>query len=229
MAVEIDRDLEPILRERLEPFGDRANLYFGDILASKRTINQEVLALLDEAMHAAASKIKDNDQPVTPQPVAPQPAEQTFKLIANLPYNIASPLLIDLALDHPRMSLGVVMVQREVADRLAAAPGSKAYGPLSVLVQAMCEVKRVATLPASCFWPPPKVASAVVRLERRAQPMTDDPHRLAALVQRLFQQRRKQLGSILGREVAFPVGVEARDRPEQLSVSQLAELARQFG
>lgn len=215
VAVEIDRDLEPILRERLAPFGPRAQLYIGDILTNKRTINPDVLALL----HVGSSG----------NPQAPTPNTGPFKLIANLPYHIASPLLIDLAMDHPAMHLGVVMVQREVADRLVAAPGTKTYGPLSVLVQAMCEVRRVAALPPSCFWPAPKVASAVIRIERRAEPRTGDPHRLAALVQRLFQQRRKQIGSILGREAALPAGVEARHRPEQLSVEQLAIMARQLG
>ncbi|MFW6060704.1 MAG: hypothetical protein ACODAQ_11020, partial [Phycisphaeraceae bacterium] len=75
----------------------------------------------------------------------------------------------------------------------------------------------------------PKVASAVVQLQRRAEPMTDDPHRLAALVQRLFQQRRKQLGAILGRDVPLPADIEPRHRPEQLSVPQLAAIARQLG
>lgn len=215
VAVEIDRDLKPILRQRLERFDNRTRVYVGDILTNKRTVNPDVLALLEELSIGEVAASRDPS------------FAGGFKLVANLPYNIASPLLIDLALDHPAMRLGVVMVQREVADRLVAAPGSKAYGPLSVLVQAMCEVKRVATLPPSCFWPAPKVSSAIVRLERRAEPATREPHRLAAMVQRLFQQRRKQLGSILGRNrsTPWPAGVSDRDRPETLSVSQLVALA----
>ncbi|MFW6060127.1 MAG: ribosomal RNA small subunit methyltransferase A, partial [Phycisphaeraceae bacterium] len=140
VAVEIDRDLEPILRQRLAPFGERVRLHIGDILSNKRTINPDVLALLQKL---AAT---------TPSAIRHSPSAIPFKLIANLPYNIASPLLIDLSVDHPEMTAAVVMVQREVADRLIAPPGSKTYGPLSVLVQAMCDVRRVAALPPSCFW-----------------------------------------------------------------------------
>ncbi len=197
VAVEIDRDLKPVLRQVL---GDRATLVFDDVLTGKHTINPCVI----EALGAGP-----------------------FKLVANLPYNVASPLLVNLAVDHPDMSVAVVTIQREVADRLTAPPGGggKNYGPLSVIVQAMCEVRRVATLPPGCFWPQPKVASAVVALTRRAAPLTDDPHRLADLVHRLFNQRRKQLGSILGRDTPLPDGVEPTMRPEQLSVAQLIQLA----
>ena len=222
VAVEIDTDLAPILRDRFAPYGDRARLYIGDVLTGKHTLNPDVIGLLQSrpaTRNASASTAPiSNTQSPVPNP---------FKLIANLPYQIASPLLIDLALDHPAMQNAVVMVQSEVADRLVAAPGSKTYGPLSVLVQAMCEAQRMERLPASCFWPQPRVASAVVRLQRRPSPLTDDPHRLAQLVQRLFQQRRKQLGSILGRDTAWPAGIDSRDRPERLSVNQLAVLARE--
>ncbi|MFA9479239.1 16S rRNA (adenine(1518)-N(6)/adenine(1519)-N(6))-dimethyltransferase RsmA [Phycisphaerales bacterium AB-hyl4] len=213
VAVELDTDLEPILRERLAPFGDRAHLVVGDILASKRQLNPDVI----DALQASSPK---------PQAPNPKPQASSFKLIANLPYNIASPLLINLAADHPAMTLAVVMVQREVADRLLAKPGGKQYGPLTVMVQAMCEVQRVSVLPPGCFWPPPKVDSSVIRLRRRATPMTDDPPRLADLLHRVFGQRRKQLGSVLGRSTALPPGIAGTDRPETLSVEQLIELAR---
>ncbi|MEX0886839.1 MAG: 16S rRNA (adenine(1518)-N(6)/adenine(1519)-N(6))-dimethyltransferase RsmA [Phycisphaeraceae bacterium] len=202
VAVEYDRNLEPILRERYAPYGDRVRLVMGDVLAGKHAINPEVIAAVDEAAGA-----------------------DRYTLVANLPYNIASPLLVNLALDHPRMQRGVVMIQREVADRLTAGPGSKTYGPLSVVVQAMCGVRRLMALPPGCFWPPPKVHSAVVELVRRSQPLTDDPHQLARFAQRLFQKRRKQLRAILG-DVNLPAGVEPKARPESLTVEQLIELAR---
>ncbi|MFP4144962.1 MAG: 16S rRNA (adenine(1518)-N(6)/adenine(1519)-N(6))-dimethyltransferase RsmA [Phycisphaeraceae bacterium] len=198
VAVEIDRDLEPILRERLEPFGEQATLVVGDMLEKKRKLNPEVLDRL---------------------------GGRPFKLVANLPYQIASPLLINLVADHPEMGLAVVMIQREVADRLAADPGGKQYGPLGIVVQAMCEVTVVSTLPPGCFWPPPKVSSAVVRLVRRAEPLTDDPHGLLELLHRLFSRRRKQIGSILGRDAPLPAGASHEQRPEQLSVARLCELA----
>jgi 16S rRNA (adenine1518-N6/adenine1519-N6)-dimethyltransferase len=123
------------------------------------------------------------------------------------------------------MTLGIIMIQREVADRLTASPGGRDFGPLTVIVQALCEVERLMTLSPGCFWPQPRVDSAVLRVVRRPVPLTDNPHRLAQLTQRLFQQRRKQIGSILGRDAPLPPGVEATFRPEQLTVEQLVALA----
>ena len=213
LAVEIDPDMEPILRQRLAPFGDRFQLHIGDILESKHTLNPSVIELLN----------------VPPQPPPPNPQPPTFKLIANLPYNIASPLLVNLAVDHPGMSTAVIMIQREVADRITAGPGGKDYGPLSVILQAMCEVDIVGTLSPACFWPAPKVGSAVVRLVRRVSPLTDDPAALSKLLQKLFQKRRKQIGAILGRDTALPAGIDPDARPESLLVEQFASLARWLG
>ena len=202
VAVEIDRDMEPILLDRLSRHGDRFRLYIGDVLESKHQLTPAVTDILDG---------------------------RHFKMIANLPYNIASPLLVNLAVDFPGMSSSVVMIQREVAERITAKPGGKDYGPLSVILQAMCEVDIVGTLTPECFWPRPKVASAVVRLVRRQVPMTDDPKALSELLQTLFQKRRKQLGAVLGRDRAFPDGISADVRPESLSVEQFVELARWMG
>ncbi len=199
LAVEVDRDLEPILRERLAPHGGRFTLLMADVLEGKHELNPELVGLLGDG---------------------------GFKLIANLPYNVASPLIVNLAVGFPGMAVAIVMVQREVADRLAAKHGGKDYGPLTVIVQALCEVERVAVLPAGCFWPPPDVQSAVVKLTRRAEPLTDDPRNLSALLHTLFSKRRKQLGTILGRDRALPEGVTPDMRPEQLSVAQLVALSR---
>lgn len=199
VAVEIDRDLESILRQRTVPWSDRFTLHMGDALAGKHDLSPRVIALL-------------GDEP--------------FKLIANLPYNIASPLLADLCADHPAMTTAVVMVQKEVAERLTAGPGGKDYGPLGIIVQAMCEVQTVGVLPPSCFWPAPTIASAVVKLTRRSVPLTDDPAGLSRMLQTLFSKRRKQLGAILGREVDWPAGIEPKQRPETLTIEQLIELER---
>ena len=203
VAVEIDGDLEPILRDQFAYAGDRFRLIVGDILAGKHEINPDVVETFSGRPSGGGG----------------------FKLIANLPYHIASPLLANLCLDHPAMTDAVVMVQREVADRLAAGPGTKAYGPLGILIQALCEVRTVGVLPPSCFWPPPKVASAVVHLRRRDEPITDDPRRFSELVHRLFAKRRKQLGTILGRDRDLPAGIRHDDRPDALSLEQLAALA----
>lgn len=198
VAVEIDEDLEPILRERLASWAERARIYIGDVLARKRQLNPEVLAMLDG---------------------------ERFKLIANLPYNVASPLLINLVADHPEMTLAVVMIQREVADRLLAPPGGKDYGPLTVIVQAMCHAERVGNLTPGSFWPQPKVESAVVRLTRRAEPLTQHPHQLLDTLHELFSRRRKQLGSILGRSTPLPEDVDPSARPETLTVEQICRLS----
>lgn len=206
VAVEIDADLEPILRQQLvEPFGGRVTLVIGDVLSGKHVIN---LVVLDALASIGAAK---------------------FKLVANLPYNIASPLLVNLAVDHPGMTDAVVMVQREVAARLAAGPGTKVYGPLGIIVQAMCEVELIATLAPTCFWPNPQVESAVIRLTRRSRPLTADPARFGAFIHNVFHTRRKQLGAILGRDLNWPAGVEPVTRPEQLSIQQLAALCDAVG
>ena len=202
IAIEVDPDLQPILEQRLGPYGDRAQLLMGDVLASKHALNGDLMAML---------------------------GNRPFKMVANLPYNIASPLLVNLLVDHPPMHAAVVMVQREVADRLAASPGGKDYGPLTVVVQAMCHIKPVAQLSPNSFWPPPKVSSTVLALRRRERPLTDNPQQLAAMVQRLFQRRRKQLGSILGRSTPLPPGIDPQARPETLSIAQFVELARHIG
>lgn len=213
VMVEIDRDLEPILRDQIvTSHSDRVELVIADILASKHEINPAALDALARMSSSAPSQ-------------ASNLTTHAFKLIANLPYNVASPLLLNLVIDHPAMSLAVVMIQREVADRLLAKPGGKDYGPLGILIQAMCEVDRIGTLSPSCFWPAPQVESSVVRLRRRATPMTRAPRRLAELVHTLFSKRRKQIGSILGRDVALPPGICPQARPEQLSIEQLIALA----
>ncbi|MFW5683144.1 MAG: 16S rRNA (adenine(1518)-N(6)/adenine(1519)-N(6))-dimethyltransferase RsmA, partial [Phycisphaeraceae bacterium] len=200
LAVELDRDLEPLLRERLARYGDRFELMITDVLAGKHAIHRDVVERL-------------SDEP--------------FQLVANLPYQIASPLLAELATHHPSCTRGLAMVQREVADRLTAEPGSKQYGPLTINIRAQCHVRRVMTLKPGCFFPPPSVDSAVVELTRRDAPLTDDPDRLAAFVHKLFSKRRKQLGAILGRDRDWPQGVEPTMRPEQLDIATLAALAQQ--
>ncbi|WP_432797856.1 16S rRNA (adenine(1518)-N(6)/adenine(1519)-N(6))-dimethyltransferase RsmA [Poriferisphaera sp. WC338] len=199
VAVEIDKDMRPILEERLGKYGERFRLYVGSVLASKHVLAPEVSELI---------------------------AGRGFKLIANLPYNVASPLLVNLAQQMPNMQAAVVMVQKEVADRLAAGPGSKDYGPLGIVIQALYEARHVSTLPPSCFWPAPKIASAVVQLTRREKPLTDDLERFSDLVHKLFQKRRKQIGSVLGRDLAYPEGISPEVRPEQLSLVQLEALSK---
>lgn len=199
LAVEVDTDLELVLRSVFADVpADRFELLVTDVLAGKHELHPLVLERL-------------GDRP--------------FKLIANLPYNVASPLMINLVVGVPTMTQAIVMVQREVTDRMKAEPGGKDYGPLSIMLQAMTTVSRVTTLPPGCFWPPPKIDSAVVQLVRREPALTDDAAALSAMCQKLFSQRRKQLGRILGRDTELPVGLTHEQRPETLSIEQIIQLA----
>lgn len=177
----------------------RFTLIEGDCLEGKRTLNREVVAAL---------------------------GARPFKLVSNLPYGAGTPLMSTLLVDHPECSVLAVTVQREVADRLAAGPGSSEYGALSVIAQAMAEVEAVATLPPECFWPRPDVTSRMAVLRRRARPLTEDAAGLGSACRAIFAHRRKQLGSVLGRGLAWPAGIRAEQRAEELGVSEIVELAR---
>ncbi|GIX31562.1 MAG: ribosomal RNA small subunit methyltransferase A [Porticoccaceae bacterium] len=153
-----------------------------------------------------------------------------LRVVGNLPYNISTELLFRL-LDHLSLIRDMhFMLQREVVERLAAPPGGRAYGRLSVMVQYHCAVKPLFSVPAGAFRPPPRVESAVVRLEPRPRPLAARrPEDFAALVRTAFQHRRKTLRNALkpllagGRESAIPVDLERR--PETLSVEEYVHLA----
>jgi 16S rRNA (adenine1518-N6/adenine1519-N6)-dimethyltransferase len=149
-----------------------------------------------------------------------------FTLVANLPYQVASPLMVELLLGHPRCRGQFVTIQREVADRLLAEPRTKAWGPLTIIVGALATVRRIAVLPPTCFWPAPQVDSAMVAVVPR-EPRPDlDARRLARFVTGMFSKRRKQLGTIFGRATDWPAGIEPAWRPEALTVEQVVALWR---
>lgn len=235
IACELDRGLAQLLRERLgeveEGAGgtgvsatggdadDRPHMHSeakftlieGDALASKKSLNQDVVRAL---------------------------GGRPFKLVANLPYGAGTPVMIAALVEHPECGGLFVTIQREVADRLLAQPNTKEYGPLAVLAQTFAEVKRIAVLPPECFWPRPEVTSAMVAVVRRADPLTKavpgtpdspDARRLADAVQQLFSRRRKQIGSILGREFDYPPEIPPNARIEALSVEQVLALALRMG
>jgi 16S rRNA (adenine1518-N6/adenine1519-N6)-dimethyltransferase len=195
VASEIDRDLAALLRDR---FAASIELVEGDVLSTKRMIAPAVLGAIGQG---------------------------AFKLVANLPYQIASPLLAILAGD-PRCRGCFVTVQREVADRLGAGPDTPDYGPLSVVVQSRFSISRLADLPPGCFWPPPKVTSAMVAMEPRPEPSVPLEHldAFGRFVQSIFGKRRKQLGAIVGRSVPLPEGIDAACRPESLSIDDWVRL-----
>lgn len=155
---------------------------------------------------------------------------QDWTVVANLPYNIATPLILDLLLGEPRLKRWLVMVQREAGERLVAGPGSKIYGIPSVLLSYWAEARIVGSVGAELFFPRPKVESVLVRIDRSAVPRVDAPFdRLAHLVRTSFGQRRKMLRKSLA-EVVTPeafdaAGVAPTARPEELHIEQWAALA----
>jgi 16S rRNA (adenine1518-N6/adenine1519-N6)-dimethyltransferase len=160
-----------------------------------------------------------------------------FKVIGNIPYAITTPL-IATALVPPLPTRIVLLVQREVADRLAAAPGSKTYGALSVGVQAVCEVEKLFTVRAGAFSPPPTVQSAVVRLTPRATPLIQSNERapFRTFVTACFSRRRKQLRNVLVAATGQPservvegirsLGLDPVARPETLAPETFVRLLR---
>jgi 16S rRNA (adenine1518-N6/adenine1519-N6)-dimethyltransferase len=165
---------------------------------------------------------------------------QPVRVVGNLPYNVASPILFKLLHDADEGRLlqdATLMLQKEVADRLVARPGSKAYGALSIQVALLADTERVLSLPPGAFRPAPKVKSAVVRLRFRP-PAVDvgDITTFEKLVRGLFLQRRKTLGNALkpiadslGRSAAELIErarVDAGRRPEALSLEDMARLSR---
>ncbi|HKN95515.1 MAG TPA: 16S rRNA (adenine(1518)-N(6)/adenine(1519)-N(6))-dimethyltransferase RsmA, partial [Pseudonocardiaceae bacterium] len=125
--------------------------------------------------------------PVATLPVAPT------ALVANLPYNVAVPVVLRLLADLPGLAHGLVMVQAEVADRLAAPPGSRTYGVPSVKAAWYADVRRAGTVPRSVFWPVPNVDSALVSFTRRPSPSTVAREVVFSIVDAAFAQRRKTL------------------------------------
>jgi len=155
-------------------------------------------------------------------------------IVANLPYNVATPLLIGWLTGplHPRSM--TLMFQKEVADRIVAAPGSKTYGRLSVLAQALTDARIVMDLPARAFTPPPKVASAVVQLFPRPDRLCDDAvDRLQRLTAAAFGQRRKMLRSSLkplgGETLCAAIGLDPSLRAEDVAVAQYVGMAALLG
>jgi 16S rRNA (adenine1518-N6/adenine1519-N6)-dimethyltransferase len=162
-----------------------------------------------------------------------------LKVIGNIPYNITSPLLFRL-LERPRPAQILVMVQREVAERLLAEPGTSEYGALAVGVRSVAAVEKVLHVPRGAFRPVPRVDSTVLRITPHAPPRLDeaDEASLRTLVRACFQWRRKQLQKILREHpdlalererveaLARETGFDLSDRPERLSPDELLVLSR---
>jgi 16S rRNA (adenine1518-N6/adenine1519-N6)-dimethyltransferase len=162
-----------------------------------------------------------------------------WTLCANLPYNIAVPLVLDTLAEVPAIDRWVVMVQREVGERLAAAPGHEHFGAASLRVAYRATASVVRRVPTSVFWPRPKVDSVVVRLDRlEAPPVSTDERALWRVVDGAFAERRKTMRNALRRigldgdeadAALAAAGVEPNARPEQLGLDRFAALADRVG
>lgn len=246
IAVEIDRDLAGLLRQR---WGDREDfkLIEGDALSSKHALNEDLVRELaaflplppgegrgegGETVPISSSSnaniLPENALPSRSNPLPDGGGSGArVKLVANLPYNIASPLIIELLLFGVE-SL-VFTVQKEVAERLRAGYGSDAYGPLSVMAQMLSRVEVLRTLPPQAFWPPPKIDSALVRVERNDS-LGSRARAFSKFVQQLFSARRKTLRRAL-LQFDYPadgwlksLSLDPQQRPEELSPHQLLAL-----
>ncbi|MDO4439276.1 MAG: 16S rRNA (adenine(1518)-N(6)/adenine(1519)-N(6))-dimethyltransferase RsmA [Eubacteriales bacterium] len=203
-AVEIDRDLIPILNETLSPFDN------------VKVINEDVLKLDLNSI---------SDKPL--------------KVVANLPYYITTPIVMELFESGAKLESVTVMVQKEVADRMQAIPGGKDYGALSLAVQYYAEAKVIANVPPNCFIPRPGVGSAVINLKcHKIKPVCPkNEEHMFRLIKAAFAQRRKTLlnalknESSLGlskeriQEVFSELGMDERIRGEKLSLADFAALS----
>jgi 16S rRNA (adenine1518-N6/adenine1519-N6)-dimethyltransferase len=208
LAVEIDRDLAASLRERYAE-QPKFELIEGDALAGKHELHADLLAGMAKARAGG----------LTP------------KLVANLPYNIASPLVVELLLAG--VELLAFTVQKEVADRLKAKAGTDDYGPLTASVQMLAEVEVLRKLPPGAFWPPPKIDSSLVRLRRRDR-LSGRGAAYGRFVQGVFAYRRKTLRKAMSEAGHDPAaldraGLDGTVRPEVLTPEQLLTLFEATG
>jgi 16S rRNA (adenine1518-N6/adenine1519-N6)-dimethyltransferase len=208
VAIEVDRGIVPVLRDQMTAFPNvevhEADAMQLDWVAFIASIN--------------STRGRDAHAPVT--------------VVANLPYNIATPLVADLLDDVPEVRSMLVMVQAEVGERFCAEPGTDAYGAVSVKVAYWAHAEIVGSVPPTVFLPRPKVDSALVRITRHARPAVDDvaPEQLFTLVRAGFAKRRKMLRSALAGVVSAEhfaaSGIDPTLRAEQLSLDDWAKLCR---
>jgi 16S rRNA (adenine1518-N6/adenine1519-N6)-dimethyltransferase len=220
-TVEIDRTLQPVAKQII---GERPNVrfVFGDALATKNQLNPDMLRAWDE--------------------VAAEHQCTRRKLVANLPYVIATPLITNLLISDIPIERMVVMVQWEIAERLRAAVGTKDYNALSVLVQSVADVETVRKVLPSNFYPRPKVDSAIVKIvpnaEKRAR--VGDVAKFRAFLRDLYVHRRKNLRQALagwpgGRRdkeevdaMLKSLGIDGTLRSETLDIEQHLRLSEAF-
>ena len=217
IAVDVDARLVEIARRQLDSVAN-VELLTLDALRKKSSVAPEieraVLARIDESGLRA-------------------------KLVANLPYDIATPLVLNLLLGDVPIIRYCFTVQCEVADRFLAEPDTSAYGPVSIVTQVLAAGRRIAKVPPQAFWPAPKVSSSMIRLDAKScdEVGTKDPAGFARFVREVFRYRRKTMShtaKMLGMEDRLlpaleAVGVGARARPQTITVGQWVGLYERMG
>lgn len=212
LAFEIDQRLLPILEDTLSPYDN------------VKVVNEDILKA--DVQHELQHYFGD----------------QEVKIVANLPYYITTPILMNLLTRSLPISSITVMIQKEVADRMAASPNTKSYGSLSLAVQYYTQAAVVMTVPKTAFMPQPNVDSAVLHLELRKEPpvRVEDEQFFFDLIQASFGQRRKTLRNNLNRHFASrfskdeledimnEAGIDGTRRGESLTMEEFAALANTF-
>lgn len=212
LVVEIDPVLFGLLEDRFE---DRTNvtLLHGDVLHGKH----KLLPALDSLLRS-----KEFD------------GQRRVKLVANLPYQIATPLVMNLLLDYPSVRRLCFTVQAELGERITSPPGCKSYGPLSILSQTLCKITVVSKIPASAFWPAPSVESVMLRMDVGNSPFAsgEELRSFSRLVRGTFEHRRKTLRAALGYVLesdqvkAICRSVDAVRRPESFHREEWIDIHR---
>jgi 16S rRNA (adenine1518-N6/adenine1519-N6)-dimethyltransferase len=205
VTVELDRQLFQLASEELQDLENVVMLQT-DALKGKNHVHPLILEEIQKQLLSAAGR--------------------QWKLVANLPYNIATPLMMNLlALERPPQCMAVT-IQKEVADRIVAQPGVKDYGALSIWVQSQCQVELVRVMPPSVFWPRPKVHSAIVRvtLDESRRGRIGDRGSFHEFIRAMFCHRRKVLRSQLA--TAFKERLTKADVDEMLRRFQISPDAR---
>lgn len=212
LAVEIDKNLIPVLKETLSPYSN-VEIIQGDIL------RQDIAEIAEKY---------NGGKPI--------------KVVANLPYYITTPIIMSLFESRVPLENVTVMVQKEVADRMKAMPGTKDYGALSLAVQYFAEPYLAANVPPNCFIPRPRVGSAVIRLTARTEPpvSVEDEKLMFRLIRASFNQRRKTLQNAIANSGELPyskeetgrviqeAGLAPSVRGEKLGLAEFAALADRF-
>ena len=195
-------------------------------------LDRDLVARLEKTYNPAKLTIHAGDALKFDFSTIPVPAGQKLRVVGNLPYNISSPLLFHLAEFAPLVQDQHFMLQKEVVERMVAAPGTKAFGRLSVMLQWRYKMQLMFIVPPTAFDPPPKVESAIVRMIPIAQPMACDQKKLEDVVLKAFTQRRKVIRNCLAgmftENDLIDAGVDPQARPETVSMELFVALANRL-